>query len=481
MSRHWHHSLSAYALAGVAIIASFAARAALTPLLVHGSVFHIYVPAITLVAFFGGRFPALAAILLSTVLGLAQIAQHTSEIRGEHYFQALVHIICGLAIVLIVENWRRVYARLQGALRSSRALLREARASEAEIRFQSSQLALALEAGQLGTWQYDLKSERMTGSKTFWASLGLSETGQDLSGIRDLAIPEDFETLMSALRRAKVASEPPIDKVMRVHLPDGSVRSINLRGQFKTSLGTNVVVGVSADITIRRETEIAKANSAQDKILIEELVHRIKNLFPVILSIIRLTAGHYDDIARYQQALIKRLRVLERIHSLLAQDVDRTASIGELVRLELALFKEDDRVSWNGSPVLLMEGSAESFSMIVHELATNSTKYGALASSQGKLDVKWSLKDEEIDGPIIFEWIESNAKPPANPPTDNGRTGYGFSIIGATGTPLFGESANLEFTPDGMRYTLIIPRGKFSTAPAAKRTWRGTGPQPISA
>jgi two-component sensor histidine kinase/PAS domain-containing protein len=471
MSEHWHHHYrSAYVLAGVAIAASFGVRAALTPLLGHGSIFLIYLPAMILVAFAGGRSPTFAAIFLSTVLGLSQSAYQTSAIGLDSYFQALLHIICGLFIVFVAENWRRVYARLHDALRSSRALLHEVRASETEFRLQSSQLKLALEAGQLGTWQYDLASEQIAGSSTFWASLGLSESDQDISGIQEVIVPEDFDALTSALQQAEVNSQHPIDKNIRARLPDGSCHTINLRGRLTNSSGRSIVVGVSVDITIRRHAETARAISAQDKILIEELVHRIKNLFPVILSVVRLTSNHYDDVTRYQQALIKRLRVLEAIHSLLAQDVDRTASIDKLVLLELALFQDDDRVSLKGPPILLMEGSAESFSMIVHELATNSTKYGALACPQGRLDVRWHLKDATAGGPMIFEWIESNT----NPPKTRGRTGYGSSIIGATGPPLIGEFANLEFTPDGIRYALIIPRGKFSTEPAVKRVRRGT-------
>jgi two-component sensor histidine kinase len=159
----------------------------------------------------------------------------------------------------------------------------------------------------------------------------------------------------------------------------------------------------------------------------------------------------------------------------LAQNVDRTAPIDKLVSLELEPFQKDDRVTCTGPPILLMEGSAESFSMILHELTTNSIKYGALASPQGRIDVSWRLKDATA-GPMIFEWIERRA----TPPKARGRAGYGSSIIGATGPPLIGESAKIEFAPDGMHYTLVIPRSKFSTEPAAKRVRRETNHEPMA-
>jgi two-component sensor histidine kinase/PAS domain-containing protein len=466
----------AYILSGIAIIAIFAARSAITPLLGHSAIFLVYVPAIAIVAIAGGVFPAIAVVALSTAFALLQIAYENSAMSAELYFQAVLNTIGGLAIVFVAENWRRVYSKLHNSLRSTHALLQKTQTSETQFKFQSNQLTLALEAGRLGTWQYDIETESLSGNSAFWASLGVAATAQNTRGIQSVILPEDFKALLSALKQGSVAPDHTIDMDIRARFPDRRIRSINLRGRLEKGEATNCIVGVSADISERRQAEVVQAISAQDKILIEELVHRIKNLFPVILSIISLTAKHYDDVTRYQLALIERLRVLEATHSLLAQDVNRTASISKLVFLELVLFKDDDRVSCKGPPVLLMEGTAESFSMIVHELATNSVKYGALGRSQGKLEVRWKLEDDD-GGPLVFEWIESNTNPAKEPR----RPGYGSSIIGASGPPLIGDCAKLEFTPDGMLYTLTIPRGKISKKPIMKRRRRGGGFHGISA
>ncbi len=465
----------AYAVAGIAIVASFAVRLALTPLIGMGAIFLVYEPAIALIALLLGRSPAFAAIALSSALGMAQIVfHHHSTLSPENYFQAFLHISSGLIIVFIADNWRSVYSGLQDAFRSNRTLLGEVQASEAALRQQSSQLALALEAGQLGTWQYDLESNDLSGSEAFWNSVGLAGSDRNLRGLKNVVAADDFKNFLTTLRRQETGR--PIDTDLQIRWPHGGHRLLALRGQVKESAGRRIYAGVSVDVTQRRQAAQAAAISAQDKILIEELVHRIKNLFPVILAIVRLTARHSDSVADYQEALIKRLRVLEAIQSLLAQGVNRTASIEQLVLLELRPFKDDSRLSCSGCGAVLMEGAAESFSMMVHELTTNSVKYGALSHPYGKLQVRWDVRADELNGALVFEWIETGSVPRQQ----HRQAGYGSSIIGASGLPLVGDSANLEFTPDGIHYTLTIPYGKYFVEPAARRLPRRIDPQPLA-
>jgi two-component sensor histidine kinase len=329
---------------------------------------------------------------------------------------------------------------------------------------QKNQLELALAAGRLGTWQYDFNTELVSGDDTFWANFGL-QPGPPRKArevIRSIH-RNDRQMLRHALARCSTPNAPGFDIDLRTVWPDGTTHWINLRGRPDQS-GESAfrLLGACAEVTERREAEIARARAAHQTTTIQVLSHRIGNLFPVIVSLVRMGAQHYGDVASFQQALLKRLRALEGTHILLARELDEAALIEDLVRVELAAFEDEGQVAINGARVHLAGGAAESFSMIVHELATNSAKYGALSVRPGKVNVRW--RREEASQSLVFEWVESNG-PPTKP---SGRQGYGSAIIGATGAPLVGDSARVDFKPEGLHYTLTIQ--STNSTPRRKRT-----------
>ncbi|TGV81327.1 sensor histidine kinase [Mesorhizobium sp. M00.F.Ca.ET.149.01.1.1] len=108
----------------------------------------------------------------------------------------------------------------------------------------------------------------------------------------------------------------------------------------------------------------------------------------------------------------------------------------------------------------MSNGAAETFAMIVHELATNSVKHGVLGGSRGRLEVRWVYaSDNEAGDDVVFDWIESGSRRKAK---DIGH-GMGSMILGVNTAPLIGHSSKLEIFEGGLRYSLRLPRREIET------------------
>jgi two-component sensor histidine kinase len=111
-------------------------------------------------------------------------------------------------------------------------------------------------------------------------------------------------------------------------------------------------------------------------------------------------------------------------------------------------------ISVSGPSVTMSGGAAESFAMIVHELATNSLKHGALGDPKGRIEAKWTFASEDAGSDIVFDWVESGRRRTSRVV----RHGFGSMIIGVDGAPLVGHSPKLEISDHGLRYSLRLSR-----------------------
>jgi PAS domain S-box-containing protein len=133
------------------------------------------------------------------------------------------------------------------------------------------------------------------------------------------------------------------------------------------------------DITERKQAE------ERQQMLMREVLHRTKNLLAVIQSIAAGTFRDMNDPA--QQAFLSRLHALSNAHGLLTDASGNGATLDDIVRGQLASFA--GKISINGPFVLLKPSAAQSFALVVHELATNAAKHGALSASSGSVSVTW--------------------------------------------------------------------------------------------
>ncbi|TIQ94110.1 MAG: chemotaxis protein CheR [Mesorhizobium sp.] len=202
------------------------------------------------------------------------------------------------------------------------------------------------------------------------------------------------------------------------------------------------VVITLVDVTTLAETE------EQNRVLISELNHRVKNMLAVVASIANRTRESSDSKEEFADALIGRLHAMSRAYSLLSKERWKEASINELLHQELEPFSID-RFELDGAEVKLSPQQGLSLSMAIHELATNAAKYGALSKPEGRVVVKWSGEGDVF----TLAWRERHGPAVRKPQV----SGFGLSLLqGEIGYRL-GGNVETTFNRDGLEVQITFP------------------------
>ena len=157
-----------------------------------------------------------------------------------------------------------------------------------------------------------------------------------------------------------------------------------------------------------------RATAENEKLLARELDHRTKNLIAVIQSIAR---GSIPATDPHRDVFCGRLQALADAQNLLTKANWSGALLEDVVRRELEGF--GDRISINGPRVFLKPSAVQGFALVLHELATNAAKYGALSAAEGEISVNWSVQKNSTEPSLVFDWQERGG-PPAKPPEHRG-------------------------------------------------------------
>ena len=160
------------------------------------------------------------------------------------------------------------------------------------------------------------------------------------------------------------------------------------------------VSGVTVDITDRKQAE------ERQVLLAREVDHRAKNALAVAQAIVRLTRA--DNIKAYVSAVEGRVNALARVHTLLSLSRWQGAELSKLIDEELAPYSLGGQIKLAGSEVQLLPATAQTLALALHELFTNSAKYGALSTRSGRLAIGWQAENdlltltwEESGGPLV--------------------------------------------------------------------------------
>jgi two-component sensor histidine kinase len=199
---------------------------------------------------------------------------------------------------------------------------------------------------------------------------------------------------------------------------------------------------------MRDATQHLRQKASQQQLLLQELNHRVKNTLTTVQSLARRTFT--SSSAEYQE-FESRLLSLSNTHNLLTATEWQGAAICDVVGSELQPF--EGRVTVGGPPLFVPTRLALSLSMVVHELATNAAKHGALSNATGRVDVSWHVSGDALH----VKWLEVEG-PPVQEPT---RQGFGTTLIRRTIRELDGEF-EAEFARGGLRLGITVP---FETSP----------------
>lgn len=202
-----------------------------------------------------------------------------------------------------------------------------------------------------------------------------------------------------------------------------------------------------SDVTDRVHAE------QQQKLLVDELNHRVKNTLATVQAIAQQTMRSTPDFVAFRSAFESRLMALASTHDLLTATSWRGAALRDVLLAELGAYGPD-HYRLDGGDVDLTPTEALALGLIVHELATNAAKYGALSGEHGCVNVSWSVADEVLR----LVWLERDG-PQVAPPT---RRGFGSRLIERSLAGQLAGEARLDFAAEGLTCRITLPLAKAS-------------------
>ena len=205
------------------------------------------------------------------------------------------------------------------------------------------------------------------------------------------------------------------------------------------------------DISARLKMEAELTSATHLRLLLSELSHRVKNTLAIVQAMARLSFA--EDVPRDQavEAFTNRLTALSAAHDLLVKSEWRGTGLKEMAEKQLAPYRiEGKRIEMNGPDIVLPPDLSTPLALVLHELAANALKYGALSSKAGTLRLEWGFKGDGAEPEFQFHWREAGG-PKVTPPS---KQGFGSYLI-QNGLPE--AKVALDFNPEGLLYTVTLP------------------------
>lgn len=252
----------------------------------------------------------------------------------------------------------------------------------------------------------------------------------------------------------------------------GAISGLRSGGQefpIEASISQVDVNGERLATVILRDITERKANEEARLMLAREVDHRAKNALAVVQALVALTTAPTTEA--FVAAIRGRVSALARAHSLLAQNRWKGGDLGEIVREETAAYGKPGQIHISGPDTSLGPDAVQPVSLIIHELATNAVKYGALSMPEGRVDLSWEITEE---GKLDLSWIESGGPRVVEPSA----RGFGSTLITTVGAKQLGGDIAIDWRPEGILVTAALPPDSYRTdtlrkAPAAPQAGNG--------
>lgn len=348
-----------------------------------------------------------------------------------------------LSLSLIVSGERRL---LLGLARDITDRKRAQRAQEAALRESEERFRELAERGHLLAWEADARSFDFVyvGPQAplllgypiedwyrpgFWADhIHADDRSRSIEYCRqqvDVAVDYEFEYRMVAADGRHVWFHDIVHVIRDEKGPRG------LRGFM-------------IDITARKRAEEAR------QLLLRELDHRVKNTLATVQAVSELTLRTASSLEVFGETFRERIAALARMHAAVWRNKGTPIRLRELAELSLAPFvQEGTRASIEGDDVLIPVESASALGLVLHELATNAVKHGALSTPSGSVSVSW----RRDSGRLCLTWLESGGPLVSEP----SHRGFGSILIEQSIPHELGGSVDVSFAPTGARCAITLP------------------------
>jgi two-component sensor histidine kinase/CheY-like chemotaxis protein len=206
------------------------------------------------------------------------------------------------------------------------------------------------------------------------------------------------------------------------------------------------------ELRVAERTEQLEVAIARQELLAREVDHRARNALAVIQSIVTLTPS--EDGQYFAEAIKGRIGAMATAHNLLSESRWQGADLLRLVEEELAPYHHEERIEICGDPVSIAPAVAQNLALVLHELATNAAKYGALREDKGRLVVRWRLSDSDL----LLEWVEQGMIGITQPT----RRGFGTKVIEASVCGQLRGSVERSWTDAGLVCSILLPVEHFA-------------------
>jgi PAS domain S-box-containing protein len=275
--------------------------------------------------------------------------------------------------------------------------------------------------------------------------------GQHITRIVPPELRSEEEGILARLRRGEHVDHFETVRVGKDgRRIDVSVTVSPMRDKYGKLIGASKV---GRDITDRKRFEKLQ------QLLIGELNHRVKNTLATVQSIANQTVYRAKSANDFATSFGGRLQALARTHNLLTQATWQGAELSAIVRDQLPLSEAgDDRISYSGPTVMLNAQAALHLGLVLHELATNAMKYGALSDPRGRLSIRWMVR---TDGGrhLVLQWQERGG-PTVTVPQSRG---FGTTLIEKS-LDAHGAATSIRYEAEGVTCEIMLPLPESESA-----------------
>ncbi len=322
--------------------------------------------------------------------------------------------------------------------------------------WQTEHLRLAVDAAKVALWSWNVDTDRFAMDKRAFELWGLP-WASDVA-FEELSAhvhPADQDRVRAAFAATRlVAGAYEID--FRIVLSE-NVRWISARGRgADEGIVDRLMFGIFLDVTGRKQAE------ESNELLAGEMSHRVKNLLAIAAGLTHITSRSATSISDMTKELTQRLISLGRAHDLvrpLPGAEGRAALLGDLLSVLLQPYDDDTafggRIRVAVPRVGVGEKTATTLAMVVHELATNSVKHGALSTHAGSLDISSKPQDDHV----VVIWAEAGGPPIAQAPEMNG---FGSKMIARSLSQQLHGAIDYDWQPNGLVVTLRMRRDRLA-------------------
>jgi two-component sensor histidine kinase len=317
-------------------------------------------------------------------------------------------------------------------------------------------LRLAVDAACVALWSWNLADDRFAMDERAFQLWGLPWS--DMVSFENLSAhihPADRDRVHAAFTATRSVPGPyEID--FRI-LVGEDIRWISARGRAaEPDVAEGVMFGIFLDVTGRKQAEEGS------ELLAGEMSHRVKNLLAIAAGLTQLTSRSAKSVADMTGELTQRLTSLGRAHDLvrpLPGEQGKAALLGDLLAILLSPY--EDKGAFSGRIRVAVprmgvgEGTATTLALVIHELATNSVKHGALSTADGTLDLSGRTEEDEV----CLIWSETGGPPVDHEPE---MAGFGSRMILRSVATQLGGSLAYDWQPTGLVATLTMRKDRMA-------------------